>query len=438
MMFRNLAFIAFLLLATPAWATEQMFIGCPANGDTASTTSTEYLAPNGGTNWATDVNDKAAMIATAITLTDFKVVVDTAPGAGKSYTFTIVKAASGGAEAFGDTALSFTISDTDTSGSDTGSVSVSAGEKLAIKSVPSGTPAATHLSFAINFTPGTSNYSILAGGGDADESVVDGSNHFIASVSAANDYNPNATYVPFPVAGTLRNLYAEHYTACTAGESTTYTIYKNGSPTSLSVELGEAETADSDTSNTVSISAGDYVHLECTEVNGPDNSNRYYGCVFIPSTTGYFMTVAGTTTGIVSTATAYRFVNGGDTSWSSDPDDFEGLIDSDDTVYMKAMAVRANDAVYSGSITCTVWNLTQSEDSSISVVLSSSETLDYSTGSYQVTTGDEVCFKYVSDAATSRNLQYGIVWLIEAAAAAERGISNAVFTNAVITDAGGS
>lgn len=75
-------------------------------------------------------------VAIGAILRDLYFRLSSAPGAGDSYTITLRKNA-------GDTALTATISDTDTTGSDiTNSASITDGDELAVSIQPSGTPAA--------------------------------------------------------------------------------------------------------------------------------------------------------------------------------------------------------------------------------------------------------------------------------------------------------
>lgn len=76
----------------------------------------------------------------ACTITELRCRATTAPGAGQSFTYTLRKNGSD------QSSLEASISDSNTEGSDTGSVAFSAGDKLAIKLVTSaGAATASHL-----------------------------------------------------------------------------------------------------------------------------------------------------------------------------------------------------------------------------------------------------------------------------------------------------
>lgn len=63
-------------------------------------------------------------------------------------------------------------------------------------------------------------------------------------------------------AGTLKNLYVRHNVSAGNGNNVVYTIHKNGTPTALTVTLATGAVGQaSDTSNTVTVAAGDYIDL---------------------------------------------------------------------------------------------------------------------------------------------------------------------------------
>ena len=74
------------------------------------------------------------------------------------------------------------------------------------------------------------------------------------------------------VAGTFRNFYIEVDTAPGSGKTRTITVQKNGSPTSVTVTLSDAETSGSDLSNSFTVSPGDYLSLEWASSGSPTNT----------------------------------------------------------------------------------------------------------------------------------------------------------------------
>lgn len=74
-----------------------------------------------------------------------------------------------------------------------------------------------------------------------------------------------------PTAGTLRNLRIDLQDGSSvgAGESWTFTVRKNETDQSLAVVLSEGETSETDTSNTVSFSAGDQISVSVAPTGSP-------------------------------------------------------------------------------------------------------------------------------------------------------------------------
>lgn len=100
-----------------------------------STTGVTYeqLLGNGNNGWV--ASDNRYMIPGPSTIRGLYVKLYTAPGAGKSWTFTLHKST-------GDTALAVTIADTNTSGFVLGNVECTQGEEIILEATPTNSPAA--------------------------------------------------------------------------------------------------------------------------------------------------------------------------------------------------------------------------------------------------------------------------------------------------------
>lgn len=79
---------------------------------------------------------------------------------------------------------------------------------------------------------------------------------------------------PWSVAGTFSKLKVVRATAPGSGKAVTYTLYKNGSATGLTVTITDPATSASDTTHTVSVSAGDTVALQRTNTGGGPASSQ--------------------------------------------------------------------------------------------------------------------------------------------------------------------
>ncbi len=129
-----------------------------------------------------------------------RVVVAAAPGAGKSYTFTVNKNGS-------NQSLAVTISGTDTTGVDIAhSVTVAAGDLFYLARSSSGSPTNVMAWWCIEWIDTTNNYSLFLSG--LSTSYADGTYCPIAMGAAGTWSNTTESYVQVPVkAGTIKRLY---------------------------------------------------------------------------------------------------------------------------------------------------------------------------------------------------------------------------------------
>ena len=99
-----------------------------------------------------------------------------------------------------------------------------------------------------NIDPGAAYYANLFG---------------VSMGTASSGVDLGAAAIIWPIAGNMKNLYANINGANTLDNSVVLTFWKNGSSTSLTVTFGTTVTGNqTDTSHTVSISAGDEIALK--------------------------------------------------------------------------------------------------------------------------------------------------------------------------------
>jgi hypothetical protein len=70
-----------------------------------------------------------------------------------------------------------------------------------------------------------------------------------------------------PRVGTIKNLYVVQVAGATTGSNITYELYKNSSASGLKATIDVAATTGSDTTHTVSVSAGDLIAMAVTLPN---------------------------------------------------------------------------------------------------------------------------------------------------------------------------
>lgn len=288
-------------------ATRQTIISGTADDPAVDGTS-EYasLMGDGNTLWnATEANHES-VISTPGKLTNFKVGVKTAPDAGKSWTFTVRKTNV-------DTTLVVTISDTAVLSSlDTDEVTIAAGDKVCIKAVGTGTPTgAAAVYWRCDFIPDTDGETILLSDSAGSYTVVNNF-HTLIGAKAADNLEFDAQTL-FPTVGVLKKFYVELSAAPGAGYSKTFVIRLNGVDQSLSVTISDTATTGNDTTNTVTIAAGDKVTIKTT-VNWGASVTAKFGIVFLPTTQGEWIASATTDDVTSSTTVEYQHLNCGDSA----------------------------------------------------------------------------------------------------------------------------
>jgi hypothetical protein len=222
------------------------------------------------------------VIPVTMDLSRFYVQLDTAPGLGMSYTFTIIK--NGVA-----TALEIVIADLAVSAVDTThAISFAPGDTVSVRAVPLNTPATPSNHFW-NIQVDTAGKSApLLTGLPAMSSSLTRYGSMLAGHGAAAGWSTTETDVQVlvPAAGTLSNLYIKTATAPGASKSYEITVMKNGSATPLQITLAGLSTSGSDAVNTVPVSAGDSLTIRSVPINSPAGIQGSFGIAFTPTNTG--------------------------------------------------------------------------------------------------------------------------------------------------------
>lgn len=250
------------LVAGSAHALDTPLLSGGAVIPSAATTSYSYFNSNPlGFQTTAEVNGRT-LFPVAGTLKTLYVDVDTAPGAGKNYAFTIMK--NGVA-----TGLGCTLADTNTRCTDlNNSVSIVAGDSLSIRSVPTGTPG-TPTNFRVGsiFSTAGTDGVIL---GCTRQTVLSTTTTEYGYIGGCNANNAtlNIRDSPVPVGGTIDKFYVELSGAPGVGSGYTATILKNGIATALTCNIVDTATSCSDTVNSVSVVSGDLLAIQYSIQSG--------------------------------------------------------------------------------------------------------------------------------------------------------------------------
>jgi len=94
-----------------------------------------------------------------------------------------------------------------------------------------------------------------------------GSTVYFGRTDASNATEVNARS-PISTAGVIKNMYARSEDAPSSGDTNAYTLMLNGSATSLTCTVSGTDTSANDTSNTVTVAAGDEVSIKWVASSG--------------------------------------------------------------------------------------------------------------------------------------------------------------------------
>lgn len=227
---------------------------------------------------------KQSVMANSGTLNNLFVKFATAPGVGKNWV--LILRVNGV-----DTALTLTIADSAVSGSDTThSVSYSAGDKLSVKVVPTGTPATTLGGMSLD---GSSTTQQVVSG---DETALSTSaNNYLGLFNGRAVAATTDQALIMPTAGTISNLYVGTDVAPGGTASYTVTLVKNGIDQTLTSAISAAATSNTNLANSVSVVAGDTVYWKVVPATTPAAARIRIGVRFAPTTDGESVIMYGTT-----------------------------------------------------------------------------------------------------------------------------------------------
>lgn len=288
-------------------ATRQPFFGGVDDAPTAA--STEYASIFGGNSsntWATSESWRQSQFPIAGVMRKFKVRIDTAPGSGKSVTFTIMKNGSA-------SAMAVTISDTNTEGEYTAAdLSIAAGDRVSIRCTQTNTPTLfTRSSWSFMFEPTTAKRCVIIGG------TGNGTGDALATEyqPASGGFTWSATNTQrqslVAIDGTIRSWRIRFMNAAPrAGTTMTFYIYKNGAQEASSAITftSASATAQSLSGLSIDIAPGDLLSIGCVTTGTADTTARFqnWGIEIEPDNDGESQFCGGRN-GPGNAATSYNY-----------------------------------------------------------------------------------------------------------------------------------
>ncbi len=277
----------------------------PGGGSTPDAAAVRYAPLAGGSTFFEDEWETEQVISSQGKLTYLRVLLDQAPGVGKSLMFTLIL---NGAE----TDLTCTIADADKSASDTiNEVSVFSSDTISLKCTPTGGPTVSPTYFSIIFTAKNSVDSLLLNGGGVTTAgstkyggLISGSTTSFESVASG------AVDQIIPAPGSIKNLRIQLSTAPGVGESAVFTVRKNGIGTAMTVTISDTSTKGSDLLHSISVVPEDMVEVSCISSGGCALSSIAMGMTFSAVTPGYFLFMMSTSDAMTINSVEYSLVNG--------------------------------------------------------------------------------------------------------------------------------
>ncbi len=374
------------------------------SGTSPSTSAVRYSGLVGSSagplSWETTSNAASSPIAVAGTLSNLRVYLPVALTGAQSWTFDIY--INGVPSAVTCTVTSAGLSAFD----GTNTVAVVAGDKVSIRSSPTGSPPSqSWLLFSFTHTATQATQGLLFAG--AVGSVVSGTptygipGKYVGSAATL----ANNTAV-MPCAGTISTLYHNLEAAPGAGLSRTATITKNGVDTALTVALTDAATSGSITVTPVSYAAGDTISIRY-DTTTTVASNVQVGLDWTPSVAGEVPILATQNSALSTTATHYGNIIGGSTGSVTN----ETLIPSIAPIALTVKAFRQDvNAPGTGKSRTATLRQNYTDTAAVADVIGAATTATW-TGSLAIAAGDLLSAQNVPTGtpAISGSVKYGTV-----------------------------
>lgn len=188
-----------------------------------------------------------------------------------------------------------------------GPVSVAAGDVVCWRVTPTGTPPAqTVVQISCIFTATTTGKSVLF----AMQATGTAAQYLALGCANATTRTALNTAIPMPTAGVIDKMYVAVQTAPGVGNTRVYTLYKNGSPTALTVTVADAATSGSMTGGAVSFAAGDTVNIRLEITGTPASTQANLGLDWSPTIDGESLLFSAFASAQSGTNIRYSNLNG--------------------------------------------------------------------------------------------------------------------------------
>lgn len=347
-----------------AWASAQIIVMGPSSNLPTTNNTTNYYPLMGiESSWNTTESSRNAPCGMAGTMTNLRVSITAASGAGVTRTFTV-------RENVGATVLSCAISGaSDTSCTDTDSESFTAGAKLAMEmAITGGTAAAADAHWTVQLDGSTAAESCYSGTNVSGGATATGTEYYNVARHRDGDSTDALAAHLVSTGGAWSDLYAELATAPGAGASRVFTVFVEGSGTVVTCTISDAATTCNDPTNSIAISEGNTFSIQqvpSTPTNPAVSTSVLIGMVFTATTDGEFLFPGRDITQSSTAATDYLPLMGIVTGTTTETDmsglaqgmtitDLNVEIDGSPGVAPRAYTYTLRQNVGDASLTCTI------------------------------------------------------------------------------------
>lgn len=277
-------------------------------GTTPTTAATRYLGFMGNAGHSAQGTEYQSTVGGSYTISNLYVRLGGNIGGTTVHVFTLRKNGV-------DTGLSITTAATGTTYQDTtDSVSVTAGDTLSWGIVTSGAGGSAvlfHVGFDIAGTTASDGAPITSGTGALSATAT----HYLGIQGSTSDTTINNQQMVIPTAGTIDKGYMWLAGTPGVGKDYTATLVKNSVDTSLVVTVSGTNTTGSDTTNSVSVVAGDLVYWKIVPTGTPTARVGTMGLRWTPTVDGEYPIMFANST--APTNTAQRWSGSGNSTWTT-------------------------------------------------------------------------------------------------------------------------
>lgn len=397
---------ALILSVVIFWASAAQAMDTPiVSGGTEapSNSATNYWVVNGTTiSWNATENNVSNIVSVAGTWKTFYASVATAPGAGTSWTFTLMLNGS-------PTSSACTISDAATTCNDTSdTVALVPGDIISIRSEPTNTPGAPGaLRFAWVFDA-AANTSVLLGGTTGAPSS--GQYGLVQNYASANASLTNREVV-IPTAGTFSDLSVKLTVAPGVGTSRTFTLVKNAGDQTLTCTIADAATTCNDASHSFTVAKGDVVSIRLDVSGVPASTVPRWSIGWSPDVDGESLLLFSSSSNLSpGGSTLYNFM-AGSLGWTATESSAANLA----TAGTLKKAYVSLSGAPDGSASYTFNSRVAGADGNLQVVVSGASTTgEDAVNTDAVTVGQLIDWShFATDTPTTRFARLGVVLLTE-------------------------